>query len=69
MSAIHPTAIVDPQARLAADVQVGPYSVIGPHVTIGGGTTIGQRALSYYYNGVGDTSFLAPMANYRPEKH
>jgi UDP-N-acetylglucosamine acyltransferase len=45
MSAIHPTAIVDPQARLAADVQVGPYSVIGPHVTIGGGTTIGSHCV------------------------
>ncbi|MBA3623429.1 MAG: acyl-[acyl-carrier-protein]--UDP-N-acetylglucosamine O-acyltransferase, partial [Methylibium sp.] len=32
MSRIHPTAIVDAQAELAADVQVGPYTVVGPHV-------------------------------------
>ncbi|MEC8916147.1 MAG: acyl-[acyl-carrier-protein]--UDP-N-acetylglucosamine O-acyltransferase, partial [Pseudomonadota bacterium] len=27
---IHPSAIVDPSARLADDVEVGPFSVIGP---------------------------------------
>ena len=26
---IHPTAVIDPGAELAADVRVGPYSVIG----------------------------------------
>jgi UDP-N-acetylglucosamine acyltransferase len=37
---IHPTAIVQPGARLAAGVSVGPYSIIGPDVTIGEGTAI-----------------------------
>ncbi len=32
---IHPTAIVDPGARLGEGVEVGPYSVIGPQVTVG----------------------------------
>lgn len=32
---VHPTAVVDPRAKLADDVEVGPYSVIGPHVTMG----------------------------------
>lgn len=38
--AIHPLAVVDPSAELAADVEVGPFSVIGPDVTIGSGTVI-----------------------------
>jgi len=42
---IHPTAIVDPAARLAADVSVGPYSIIGPHVEIGEGTWIGAHVV------------------------
>jgi len=29
---IHPTAIVDPGAKLARGVSVGPYSVIGARV-------------------------------------
>ena len=37
---IHPTALVDPEATLASDVEVGPYSVIGGNVTIGAGTVI-----------------------------
>ena len=45
MAAIHPTALVDPQAELEADVGVGPYAVIGPHVRIGAGTTIGPHCV------------------------
>ena len=37
---IHATAIVDPSARIALDVQVGPYSVIGPNVELGEGTKV-----------------------------
>ncbi|GAA6184147.1 MULTISPECIES: acyl-ACP--UDP-N-acetylglucosamine O-acyltransferase [Alteromonadaceae] len=37
---IHETAIVHPSAKLAADVQVGPYSVIGEDVEIGSGTVV-----------------------------
>ena len=42
---IHPTAIVQPGAKLAADVEIGPYSVIGPHVEIGPGCRIGPHAV------------------------
>ena len=42
---IHETAIIHPTARLAADVHVGPYSVIGPDVEIGSGTIIGPHVV------------------------
>jgi UDP-N-acetylglucosamine acyltransferase len=42
---IHPTAIVDPRARLAEDVGIGPYSVVGAEVEIGEGSSIGAHAL------------------------
>jgi len=42
---IHPTAIVDPEARIGAGVEVGPFSVIGPGVVIGAGTWIGPHVL------------------------
>jgi UDP-N-acetylglucosamine acyltransferase len=42
---IHPTAIVDPSAELAADVSVGPYSVIGAEVVIGAGSRIGPHVV------------------------
>ncbi len=45
MTLIDPRAIVDPKARLAADVQVGPWSIIGPDVEIGEGTVIGPHVI------------------------
>ena len=43
--AIHPTALIDPGAELAADVEVGAYAVIGPDCRIGAGTSIGAHAI------------------------
>jgi UDP-N-acetylglucosamine acyltransferase len=39
-SRIHPTAVVDPRAELARDVEVGPYCLVGPGVRIGSGTRL-----------------------------
>ena len=38
MPEIHPSAVVDPKAQLAEDVQVGPFCYVGPRVTLGSGT-------------------------------
>lgn len=35
---IHPTALVDPSAKIGADVTIGPYCIIGAGVEIGDGT-------------------------------
>ncbi len=40
MTLIHPQAIVDPSARIAEGVEIGPWSLIGPDVEIGAGTRI-----------------------------
>lgn len=42
---IHPTAIVDPAARIGADVTIGAYSIIGAGVEIGDGTWIGPHVV------------------------
>jgi len=42
---IHPTAILDPRAKLASNVSVGPYTVIDGDVEIGEGTTIGAHCV------------------------
>ena len=36
-TAIHPTAIVDPRAKVPASCKVGPYCVIGAEVELGEG--------------------------------
>jgi UDP-N-acetylglucosamine acyltransferase len=42
---IHPSAVIDPGARLAAGVDVGPFAVIGPGVEIGEGTRVGPHTV------------------------
>lgn len=63
---IHPTAIVDPSARVGAAVTIGAYSVIGadveigagswiaPHVVINGPTRIGRDNRIYQFASIGD---------------
>lgn len=63
---IHPTAIIDSSAKLAADVIVGPYSIIGAdveiaagteiksHVVIGGPTKIGRDNRIFQFASIGD---------------
>jgi UDP-N-acetylglucosamine acyltransferase len=69
MAIIHSYAIVDPSAKLAANVEVGPFCTIGANVTIGAGcklvshvvidgdTTIGARNTFYPFASIG----LAPQ--------
>jgi UDP-N-acetylglucosamine acyltransferase len=42
---IHPTALIDPKARLAKDVAIGPFSVVGPQVEIGEASWIGAHVV------------------------
>jgi UDP-N-acetylglucosamine acyltransferase len=62
---VHPTAIVDPKARLAETAEIGPYCIIGPDVEIAAGTRfmanvyvegpawIGEENIFYPYSTVG----------------
>lgn len=63
---IHETAIIDPSAKIAANVHVGPYTVIGagveigegtwigPHVVIQGPTRIGRDNRFYQFSSIGE---------------
>ena len=66
MARIHPTAVVDPGAKLAEDVEVGPFCVIGrdvelgpgvalgPHVVVTGRTSIGARTRIFSFSVIGE---------------
>ncbi|MDB5959607.1 MAG: acyl-[acyl-carrier-protein]--UDP-N-acetylglucosamine O-acyltransferase [Massilia sp.] len=54
MALIHPTALVDPGARLEPTVEVGPYSIIGPHVTIGARTVVGPHVVIDGHTSIGE---------------
>jgi UDP-N-acetylglucosamine acyltransferase len=63
LSVIHPTAIVYPGARLAGDVEVGPYSVIGEHVEIGPGTRIGPHVVITGHTRIGRNNRVFQFAS------
>jgi UDP-N-acetylglucosamine acyltransferase len=42
---IHPTAIVDPHAKIGRNVKIGPYVVVGPNVSIGDDSEILSHAV------------------------
>lgn len=66
MNKVHSTALVDPAAELADDVEVGPFSIIGskvrvasgtwigPHVVLTGRTTIGQNNRIFQFSSLGE---------------
>lgn len=62
MSNIHPTAIVDPQAQLAEDVEVQAYAMIGPDVKIGAGTLVRQHANIEGHTTIGKKCQIFPFA-------
>jgi UDP-N-acetylglucosamine acyltransferase len=66
--AIHPTAVIDPGARIAESAEIGPYCIIGADVEIGartrlmahlyleGPTRIGEDNLFYPFSSIGVAS-------------
>lgn len=64
----HPTAIIDPAARIGAGVHIGPYCIIGAdveigddcwlqhHVTLIGPTKIGKNNRFFAYGSIGQQS-------------
>lgn len=59
---IHPTALIDPEARLAPGVKVGAYAIVGPRVTIGEGTSVGPHVLVERDTQIGNGCTLAKGA-------
>jgi UDP-N-acetylglucosamine acyltransferase len=51
---IHPAAIIDKKAKLADDVEVGPYALIGPNVEIGKSVTIAGHVVVDGYTSIGE---------------
>lgn len=63
---IHPTAIIDSTATLAADVEIGPYVIIGKHVTIGKGTSVGASTVIGDWTEIGENNRIYHLASVGP---
>lgn len=62
MAKIHPTAVVDPHAELASDVEIGPYVVVGAHVKIAAATRIHSHAVVDGLTTIGRNNVIFPFA-------
>ncbi|MHB8530057.1 MAG: acyl-ACP--UDP-N-acetylglucosamine O-acyltransferase [Caulobacteraceae bacterium] len=62
MSNIHPTAIVDGKARLADEVEIGPYCLVGPHVRLGDRVRILSHAVIEGHTEIGADCIVYPFA-------
>lgn len=62
MARVHSTALVDPQAELADDVEIGPYAVVGPRLRIGAGSSVGAHAVLSGRTTIGRDNRIFPHA-------
>ena len=62
MSRIHASAIIDAAARLADDVEVGPWCVVGPNVELRTGVRLLSHAVVQQDTTVGERTVIHPFA-------
>ncbi len=62
MARIHPTAVVDPSAHLADDVEIGPGCIVEADVEIGAGTVLRAHAILRRYTTLGQGNLVDSFA-------
>ena len=60
---IHPSAIIDPSAKVADDAEIGPYCVIGAGVEIGSGTVLKSHVSVSGKTRMGKNNVVFPFAS------
>ncbi|CAO3355752.1 acyl-ACP--UDP-N-acetylglucosamine O-acyltransferase [Azospirillum melinis] len=66
---IHPSAIVDPAAKLGEGVNIGPFCVVGPDVTLGDGVRLVSHVAVDGRTSIGADTVIYPFASigHRPQ--
>ena len=60
---IHQTAIIDPKAKISANVNIGAYTIIGPNVEIGEDTNINSHVSIAGHTKIGKKNKIYPFAS------
>lgn len=63
MSKIHPTALVDKNAVIHDDVEIGAYSIVGPHVELGAKTFVGSHVNITGHTKIGQQNKIFPFVS------
>ena len=59
----HPTAIIDPHAKIADAVTIGAYTIIGANVELGAGTEVMAHVVIEGHTRVGENNRIFPYAS------
>lgn len=59
---IHSSAVVHPKARLAPDIEIGPYSIIGENVRLGRGCRVASHVVIEGWTEIGENCRIFPFA-------
>ncbi|MEM7651805.1 MAG: acyl-ACP--UDP-N-acetylglucosamine O-acyltransferase [Pseudomonadota bacterium] len=63
MSDIHPTAIIDPKAKIGKSVAIGPYCLVGPDVELGDGCILKSHVVVEGRTKIGEATHIFPFAS------
>ena len=63
MPLVHPTALVDPAARLADDVEVGPFCIVGSGVSLGRGVRLTSHVVVAGLTEIGEDCVVHAFAS------
>lgn len=61
MSLIHATSVIDPKAKIAGNVKIGPFCIVGPNVTIGAGCELVSHCTIDGYVTIGESNIFSPF--------
>jgi len=62
LARIHPSAVVEPSAKLADDVVIGPHACVGPDVELAAGVELKPHALVTGRTSIGERTRVFPFA-------
>lgn len=63
MTAIHPSAIIDPKAQIGINVSIGPFCVVGPDVKLGDNVELKSHVVIEGHTTVGEGTRVFPFAS------
>ena len=63
MAGVHPSAVVDPQARIAATASIGPFCVVGPDVDLADGVELISHVVVAGRTRIGADTRIFPFAS------
>lgn len=63
MTNIHPSAVVDPKAKIAESAVIGPFCVVGPDVTLGESVELVSHVAVAGRTTIGDGTRIFPFAS------